>query len=267
MGCYFVICTPSKIIKELNNLLFQFLWNGKDKVIRYSTYAPYDQGGLRMVDYETMVKALRLSWLKRITNEDSSGFWKSYLDYLLESQGGLFLFQCNYEANQVCVPTAFYQELLIWWSNIREIEDPHNVYKYILWNNKEIKIDGKSVFYKPYFDKHIKYASDLFYNMSNIESFNVVRSAGLPKSNFLVWTGLRKSVPLRLWVNLPNFKVIFDLENFKCQDYYCFLIKQKLEKPSKWAKMREEFNLEDQQVSAAFLLPVRVANEPYLRSY
>ena len=45
-----------------------------------------------MIDYETMVKALRLSWLKRITNEDSSGFWKSYLDYLLESQGGLFYF-------------------------------------------------------------------------------------------------------------------------------------------------------------------------------
>ena len=41
-----------------------FLWNGKDKVIRSSTFAPYEQGGLRMIDYETMIKALRLSWLK-----------------------------------------------------------------------------------------------------------------------------------------------------------------------------------------------------------
>ena len=50
-----VISTPSEVIKELNNLVFHFLWNGKDKVIRSSTFAPYEQGGLRMIDYETMI--------------------------------------------------------------------------------------------------------------------------------------------------------------------------------------------------------------------
>ena len=74
-----VIRTPSEVIKEFNNLVFHFFMNGKDKVIRSSTYAPYELGGLKMIDYETMIKALRLSWLMRITNEDSSGFWKSYL--------------------------------------------------------------------------------------------------------------------------------------------------------------------------------------------
>ena len=56
-----VISTPCEVIKEFNNLVFHFLWNGKDKVIRSSTYAPYEQGGLKMIDYETMIKALRLS--------------------------------------------------------------------------------------------------------------------------------------------------------------------------------------------------------------
>lgn len=54
-------------------------------------------------------------------------------------------------------------------------------------------MDGKSTFYRSYFDKHVKYTSDVLYNMSNIESFQVVRGAGLTKSNFLVWSGLRKS--------------------------------------------------------------------------
>jgi len=37
-------------------------------VIRLSTYAPYEFGGLKMIDYESMVKDLhvRLSWFKRI---------------------------------------------------------------------------------------------------------------------------------------------------------------------------------------------------------
>ena len=51
-----VICTPPDVIKEFNTLVFHFLWNGKDKVTRLSTYAPYDQGGLKMLDYDTTIK-------------------------------------------------------------------------------------------------------------------------------------------------------------------------------------------------------------------
>ena len=56
-----VMCTPFEVIKEFYSLIFRFLWNGNDKVIRLSTYAPYDHGGLKMLDYDNMVKALRLS--------------------------------------------------------------------------------------------------------------------------------------------------------------------------------------------------------------
>ena len=84
---------------------------------------------------------------------------------------------------------------------------------------------------------NIKYTNDLLFDKSNIESFNVLRSEGLTTSNFLVWTGLRQSVPLKLPVDILNFKVILDLESLKCHDYYCFLIKQKWEKPSKWVKL------------------------------
>ena len=59
-----------------------------------------------------------------------------------------------------------------------------------------------------------------------------------------------------------------DLENFKCRDYYHLLITQKYKKKTnKWAKLREEFNLEDKLLSEAFVMPLRVASEPYLRSF
>ena len=79
--------------------------------------------------------------------------------------------------------------------------------------------------------------------MSNIAYFDVVRSAGLKSFNFLV-PGLRQSVSFKLRCNVPNLKATFDLEKFKCRDYY-YLIKQKYERPSKWRKLKEEFNLED----------------------
>ena len=68
-----VLCTPYEVIKEFFSI-FLFLLNGNDKVIRLSTYAPYCQGVLKMLDYDNMVKALRLSWLKRIVDPAYVGF-------------------------------------------------------------------------------------------------------------------------------------------------------------------------------------------------
>ena len=82
-----VICTPYEVITEFNSLIFRFLRKRDDKVTRLSTFAPYDQGCIKMLDYDNMVKALRLSWLKRIVNPDYFGFWKSYLDQLLVNKG------------------------------------------------------------------------------------------------------------------------------------------------------------------------------------
>ena len=58
--------TPENIIKELNHLIYTFLWKGKDKVTRKSAINNYEGGGIKMVDIESMIKSLRLAWLKRI---------------------------------------------------------------------------------------------------------------------------------------------------------------------------------------------------------
>ena len=44
-----------------------------------STCAPSEQGCLKVIDYETVIKLLRVNWLKRIADENLSGFWTSYL--------------------------------------------------------------------------------------------------------------------------------------------------------------------------------------------
>ena len=44
--------TPESIIKELNHLIYTFLWKGKDKVTRKSAINNYEGGGIKMVDIE-----------------------------------------------------------------------------------------------------------------------------------------------------------------------------------------------------------------------
>ena len=42
-----------EIVKELNQMIFKFLWKGTDKVTRLSTINEYENGGLKMIDLES----------------------------------------------------------------------------------------------------------------------------------------------------------------------------------------------------------------------
>ena len=59
-----------------------------------------------MIDFETMDKSLRLTWLKRIFSEND-GAWKSYIRQILEQYGGFLLFHCNYDVNDIRILNFF----------------------------------------------------------------------------------------------------------------------------------------------------------------
>ena len=121
--------------------------------------------------------------------------------------------------NQKNIPPTFYYELLQWLLDLRETSDSDIGYKNIIWNNKEILIESKSDFYRDYYNNNIIYTKDLLLEKTNIESINTVKEKGLVKTNLLLWTGLRKAVPLNLRSIKTIFKVVIDLENLKCHDY------------------------------------------------
>ena len=90
---------------------------------------------------------------------------------------------------------------------------------------RKLKLRAKC-FLQSLFCKGIKYTKDLLFDRTNIDSFNTVKGKTLIKSNFLAWTGSRHAVPSNLRVNIPDFKAVFDLNNYKCRDYYGYLIKK-----------------------------------------
>ena len=98
---------PKEIVKDL--------WKGTDKVTRLSTINEHENGGLKMIDLESMIKSLRLAWLKRIF-QCNNGAWRSFLRFSLEPFGGLVLFLCNYDIKEINISSTFYSELLQWWS-------------------------------------------------------------------------------------------------------------------------------------------------------
>jgi len=107
-------------------------------------------GGLDLIDLEMYVKSSRLAWLGKIFLEDLSP-WKAYINYLLEDFGGVFLFSCNYNVKDCKINSTFYRELLQWWADLRIAFSTKSSISYnIIWNNKDIKIDKKTIYYSNY---------------------------------------------------------------------------------------------------------------------
>ena len=265
--------TPEHIVKELNYLIYNFQWKGKDKVTRVSAINNYEGGGLKMVDIESMIKSLRLSWLKRIVG-DNSGVWKSYLEYLLKETGGLVLFNCNYNIKDLNINSQFYAELLKWWSEFRKDSANDTNWHYFIWNNQEIRINNKPVFYKRYFNNGIRTVGDLRFDLNNIDSYEL-QAKYIEKTNFSEWTGLRHSIPLNLRnanykpdpiVLNPSFKTdsgLFDVTKKKSKDYYSLFVRKKARFPNHAQRLKCEFNLSDdhEALKKAFCLPQSVAFE------
>ena len=71
--------SPSRyIIKEIENMLYTFLWDGKpDKIKRTTSKRKLIHGGLGMTDVKTFDKALKLSWIRRLYRSEAK--WKDYI--------------------------------------------------------------------------------------------------------------------------------------------------------------------------------------------
>lgn len=69
----FINCSPHpdlNILNEINDVLYDFLWNGRAKLKQSVVIEQYFEGGLKMINTKTYAKALKLTWIIRILQEE-----------------------------------------------------------------------------------------------------------------------------------------------------------------------------------------------------
>jgi len=138
-----IIQTLMETIKRMERMIFKFLWKGPDKVTRNSFINSIKNGELNLIDIETQIKTLRLSWIPRILESTRKGLWKSYCNHYLKPYGGVFLLKCNYEFKDLTtLLNGFYSALLLWWEEFRNTFSDINYAERNIWNNEDIRIDS-----------------------------------------------------------------------------------------------------------------------------
>ena len=93
-----VLVIPEHYMKEINKLTFNFIWEGKPAKIKKKTIiSDIKHGGLKMLDFEIMDKALKIAWIKRLTVYDDAP-WKIIPEFATTEYSGLsFLIECQYD--------------------------------------------------------------------------------------------------------------------------------------------------------------------------
>ena len=83
-----VLAIPEQLIKEINSIIFNFIWDGKPpKIKKLTVIGEKKQGGLKMTDFNIMNKALKVAWIPRIKSENEAS-WKIIPEATLEKHGG-----------------------------------------------------------------------------------------------------------------------------------------------------------------------------------
>ena len=140
------MATIEKVVKEVEGLLYEFLWNGKSHKVKIKVVIQeYENGGCKMVDLEEMIKAQQIKMIKRLLANENL-LWKptmeaiigiSNLDLFLRSNFPVPKNTSNFYTTVLKSSKEFKNE------TFNSKEDILNQY---LWYNEKLKITNKTIY-------------------------------------------------------------------------------------------------------------------------
>ena len=145
-----LISVSEDLIKDVIKLLYGFIWNGNDMIKRTALINDIENGGLKMLDVQSMILSQRVVALKLFI-EDYNSPWKSILETFLGDIGGKFNLCCNFDTRKLPIYLPdFYKECLDAWSDINtsSVVSYDDVVNQNVWDNKFILIENKSCYIK-----------------------------------------------------------------------------------------------------------------------
>ena len=206
-----IVPEPETLVKRLQKLFYNFLWNGKRNSIKHATLIlDYHEGGIKMVDLQSFTKSVRLTWVKRLMT--TNGQWQNLAKVILHGFSKHFFLLDNQSIKSLRkeIENPFWAQILSDWISLKN--EPSRLF---LWNNVNLKINKKKVIYKSYFENNVWFAEDFLNEENQIYTFQEF-STKYPqiKTNFIQYNGLisaiKKSWELRNIRNRPKTASLID---------------------------------------------------------
>ena len=192
------IHVPARVYSEVKDIIKDFLWSGGSSKIAYDTLTrDVKSGGLKLIDLETKVKSLQISWIKRFS-DSSNGKWKAFPSYLYRTSDLTFYFMCNQPPITANIKPYFYKTVQNTWAHLTAINErnltPENIINQCIWNNRYITIENNSFVWRLWKAAGIYKIGDIFSNGSFLNVNDYYVKYGI-RTNFLELLQIKQSVP------------------------------------------------------------------------
>ena len=140
---------PSKVMmKRLHTILYNFLWKGKpDPIKRIVSRQNYQNGGIKMIDLDNFIKAIKLTWIRRLLKNQNK--WQNCILSILPELK--FIEQCGDEYSLYIsskTENVFWKEIFLIFNEYTRMFQPKTIIEFdsqsFLFNSK-IRINKQSI--------------------------------------------------------------------------------------------------------------------------
>ena len=220
---------PNELIKELEKMFYKFLWNsGPDRIKRRIIIKNIEYAGLRMVELRSFIKALKVSWLRRILQQSDTSGWKELASINFSeifSFGGVCAAKLSSN-----LQNPFWKDLMQGWSEFCEAVPVENIKQILIcpiWHND--RIGNGQLFLRNWWDMGIRVINDLISEEGIFYSFEQLKAKYNIRGTFLDYQHVLNNIS-QVWKDQINMNRVFIVEtkqNVVCNIYIQYLIKSK----------------------------------------
>lgn len=266
----------------MERILFNFLWNGPDKIRRHVAIGNYNNGGLQVPDIKSRIETQRVLWVKRLLHGVEHP-WKEFPRLLFARFGGLNILNGNTDVLTLRTRLPhFYLEMVEAWQKVNGPSKRDDVIcNTSLWCNAEVKIQGQSIFYRSWSEKGVNKVMDLF-SGGSLHSWQTFKtSKNFTEKEIMKWNSLMTAVP-KAWLKLPKETVnsvlrtelymevngnTRDLCNITSKEVYCSIVQQRSVASPAVDFYCQKFNITIEEYTEAYERTVVTTIENKLRSF
>ena len=192
-----VIHVPCWVIQEVKQIVTDFVWNGKPPNIAYNVMIQnIENGGLKLVDFESKVKSLKVEFVKRLL-QNKDGKWRATASHFFQTNNLNSYFMCNRGPCNI-MDHKFYETTLQYWSELQEVKVPtaEIIYNQTIWDNRYITIQNRPFLWRLWQEKGIKQVYNIIRDDGEFLDHNEIKEIYDINCNFLNVLQIRQSIPL-----------------------------------------------------------------------
>ena len=175
---YLIVPLPKPdniMIKNINTLLYKFLWGGgRDKIKRVTADQPKEAGGLDMVNFESFIIGLKVKMIYKLLNNKFEHPWKNIVLKQLQYPG---FTNISIEVGAVKESSRFTKDLLdsyCQWKNKVAICRDRTVNECV-WGNRVVSGSSGKLWNKVLIDSRVMYLADFLNSEGGLLTYDELR--------------------------------------------------------------------------------------------